>query len=53
MPSSPRVGCFGYFTIAPLVPSGDAGAALAELRAPVWVGWACTAVGVAGLVHLG
>ena len=43
---------FGYLTIAPLVTDGDTGAALAELHAPVWVGWVCMAAGIAGLVFL-
>lgn len=43
---------FGYFTIAPLVPAGDTGGALAELHAPEWVGWVCLVFGVAGLVFL-
>jgi len=43
---------FGYLTISPLVTDGDTGAALAELHAPVWVGWVCMAAGIAGLVFL-
>ena len=43
---------FGYLTIAPLVSAGDTGGALAALQAPGWIGWACMAGGVAGLIFL-
>jgi hypothetical protein len=43
---------FGYLTIAPFITAGDTGAALSALKAPGWVGWICSAVGIAGLVFL-
>ena len=43
---------FGYLTIAPLIADGDTGAALSALHAPGWVGWLCTAIGLAGTVFL-
>ena len=43
---------FGYLTIAPLISGGDTGAALTALHAPGWVGWVCTAIGLAGTLFL-
>ena len=43
---------FGYLTIAPIITNGDTGAALSALHAPGWVGWLCTAIGLAGTVFL-
>lgn len=43
---------FGYLTIAPIITTGDTGVALSALRAPGWVGWLCTAIGLAGTLFL-
>jgi hypothetical protein len=43
---------FGYLTIAPIITGGDTGAALSALHAPGWVGWICTALGLAGTLFL-
>ncbi len=43
---------FGYLTIAPIIQTGDTGAALAALNAPGWVAWACLPFGIAGLFFL-
>ncbi|MEO7061286.1 MAG: hypothetical protein ABI083_16315 [Lapillicoccus sp.] len=42
----------GYFVIAPFISAGDTGAALAAMKAPGWVAWACLAFGAAGVFLL-